>query len=411
MIRVENLGKLYHIGAVEDRHRTLVESVTESVKTTLRRLADPRLARTGAKNIEELWALKNVSFELKRGEVLGIIGRNGSGKSTLLKILSHITAPTEGRVELYGRVGSLLEVGIGFHPELTGRENIYLSGAILGMKKADLERIFDEIVAFSEVERFINTPVKYYSSGMYVRLAFAIAAHFNPEILILDEVLAVGDAAFQRKCLGKMGSFAQEGRTVLFVSHNMASIRKLCSKAILISQGQIIGQGAIDQLVDQYLLDGLSEFTPSVSLARNSNDIGIGLEIKFFSRERVPKAQFKLYEPWFIYLEFELYKPVPHMIAGIGMSTVDSIPLATYWSKPRNLPAGKYKIEFKVDLPLKACELQFTVGLSSHERTFYYQERVGLVSISEIATGEQPIRSVGAGILLTPQAEDIEPLD
>ena len=208
-----------------------------------------------------------------------------------------------------------------------------------------------------------------------------------------------------------MGDIAQEGRTVLFVSHNMAAIRKLCSKGILISQGKIVGQGPIDQIVDQYLLDGVADFTPVVSLGRNSNDTGIGLEIKFFSREKVPKAQFKLDEPWLINLEFELYKPVQHMIAAVGISTVDSIPLATYWSKPRNLPAGKYKIEFAVDLPLKACELQFTVGLSSHERTFYYQERVGLVSISEIAIGDQPIRSVGAGILLTPQAEDIEPLD
>jgi len=197
----------------------------------------------------------------------------------------------------------------------------------------------------------------------------------------------------------------------LFVSHNMAAIRKLCSKGILISQGQITCKGAIDQIVGQYLLDGVSEFSPSVSLARSDNDIGIGMEINFLSNKKVPQAQFKLYEPWFINLEFELYKSVPHMIAGVGISTVDSIPLATYWSKPRNLPAGKYKIIFKVDLPLKACELQFTVGLSSHERTFYYQERVGLVSISEIAAGEQPIRSVGAGLLLTPQTQDIEPLD
>jgi lipopolysaccharide transport system ATP-binding protein len=279
------------------------------------------------------------------------------------------------------------------------------------MGRQEIMRKFDEIVAFAEIEKFLDTPVKYYSSGMYVRLAFAVAAHLEPEILVVDEVLAVGDVQFQKKCLGKMGDIAQEGRTVLFVSHNMAAIRKLCSKGILINQGKIISHGAIDQIVDQYLLDGVSEFSPNVSLARSNNDIGIGLEIKFFSCERVPQAQFKLYEPWLINLEFELYKPVPHMIAGVGMSTVDSIPLATYWSKPRDLPAGKYKIEFKVDLPLKACELQFTVGLSSHEKTFYYQERVGLVSISEIAASEQPIRSVGAGILLTPQTKDIEPLD
>jgi lipopolysaccharide transport system ATP-binding protein len=253
MIRAENLGKLYHIGAVQNRHRTLVGTVTDSVKTTFRRLVDPRLARTGAKDIEDLWALKNVSFELKQGEVLGVIGRNGSGKSTLLKILSRITAPTKGRVELYGQVGSLLEVGIGFHPELTGRENIYLSGAILGMKRAEIDRTFDEIVAFSEVERFIDTPVKYYSSGMYVRLAFAVAAHFNPEILILDEVLAVGDISFQRKSLKKMENAAKSGRAVIFVSHGMASIARLCDRCMLLNEGKVVSYGNTPETISSYL--------------------------------------------------------------------------------------------------------------------------------------------------------------
>jgi lipopolysaccharide transport system ATP-binding protein len=253
MIRVDNLGKLYHIGAVQERHKTLVGSVADSVKTVFRRMIDPRLARTGAKDIEALWALKNVSFELKRGEVLGVIGRNGSGKSTLLKILSHITAPTEGRVELYGRVGSLLEVGIGFHPELTGRENIYLSGTILGMKKTEIDQAFDEIVNFSEVERFIDTPVKYYSSGMYVRLAFAVAAHFNPEILILDEVLAVGDASFQRKSLKKMESAAKSGRAVVFVSHGMSSIARLCNRCLLLNEGKVVYYGNTAETISAYL--------------------------------------------------------------------------------------------------------------------------------------------------------------
>jgi lipopolysaccharide transport system ATP-binding protein len=253
MIHVENLGKLYHIGAVQHRHRTLVGSVGDSVKTAFRRLTDPRLARTGAKDIEDLWALKNVSFELKQGEVLGVIGRNGSGKSTLLKILSRITAPTEGHVELYGQVGSLLEVGIGFHPELSGRENVYLSGTILGMKRAEIDRTFDEIVAFSEVERFIDTPVKYYSSGMYVRLAFAVAAHFNPEILILDEVLAVGDASFQRKSLKKMESEAKSGKAVVFVSHVMSSIARLCDRCLLLSEGKVVSYGNTSETISAYL--------------------------------------------------------------------------------------------------------------------------------------------------------------
>jgi lipopolysaccharide transport system ATP-binding protein len=202
---------------------------------------------------ETIWALKDVSFEVKRGEVVGIIGRNGAGKSTLLKILSRITEPTEGYAEVHGRVGSLLEVGTGFHPELTGGENIYLNGAILGMKRAEIEAKFDEIVAFAEVEKFIDTPVKHYSSGMYLRLAFAVAAHLDPEILLVDEVLAVGDAQFQKKCLGKMGGVAQQGRTVLFVSHNMAALCNLCSKALLLDQGHAREYQGSAEVVDRYM--------------------------------------------------------------------------------------------------------------------------------------------------------------
>jgi len=219
-IRVENLGKLYHLGKRE-RYRTLRDTLVASIAAPFRRL---RSGPSSSGGPETIWALKDVSFEVKHGEVIGIIGRNGAGKSTLLKILSRITEPTEGQATISGRVGSLLEVGTGFHPELTGRDNIFLNGAILGMKKAEIERKFDEIVAFAEVERFIDTPVKHYSSGMYVRLAFAVAAHLEPEILIVDEVLAVGDVAFQKKCLGKMGEASRSGRTVLFVSHNMAAV-------------------------------------------------------------------------------------------------------------------------------------------------------------------------------------------
>src|SRR5204862_4320603 len=203
--------------------------------------------------VEECWALKDVSFEVKRGEVLGIIGRNGAGKTTLLKILPRITEPSEGRVTIRGRVASLLEVGTGFHPELTGRENIYLNGAILGMTRAEIRRSFDEIVAFSEVEKFLDTPVKRYSSGMHVRLAFAVAAHLRPEILVVDEVLAVGDAAFQKKCLGKMQDVASGGRTVLFVSHNMAAITRLCSRAILLREGRAVADGRVDTVVSEYI--------------------------------------------------------------------------------------------------------------------------------------------------------------
>lgn len=253
VISIENVSKSYQLGVIN----------TGTFRGDLQRwwakqrgLPDPHL-KIGEKNHgnrqgETLWALKDINFQVQQGEVLGIIGRNGAGKSTLLKILSRVTAPTTGECRVKGRIASLLEVGTGFHPELTGRENIYLNGAILGMSKAEISRKFDEIVAFSGVEQFIDTPVKRYSSGMYVRLAFAVAAHLEPEILLVDEVLSVGDAAFQKKCLGKMGDVAHEGRTVLFVSHNMAAVQKLCEMAYLLEQGHIIASGSAMTVVDAY---------------------------------------------------------------------------------------------------------------------------------------------------------------
>jgi len=248
-IRAEALGKRYRIGAPAPTARTRRGALLRAAGAPFRYLA---ASLRGPSEAETLWALRDVSFEIRRGEVVGIIGRNGAGKSTLLRILSRITEPTEGRADIYGRVGSLLEVGTGFHPELTGRENIYLNGAILGMRKAEIARKFDEIVAFSEVEKFIDTPVKRYSSGMYVRLAFAVAAHLDTEILLVDEVLAVGDAAFRQKCLGKMGGVAREGRTVLFVSHNMPSVQSLCERALVIESGNCIYDGSPAEAIGCY---------------------------------------------------------------------------------------------------------------------------------------------------------------
>jgi lipopolysaccharide transport system ATP-binding protein len=245
-IRCENLSKQYRIGSPE-RYKTLREAITTSALAPFRRL------RNGSQNGNRyIWALDNVSFDIKRGEVVGIIGLNGAGKSTLLKILSRITGPTRGRADIYGRVGSLLEVGTGFHPELTGRENIYLNGAILGMRKSEIERKFDEIVAFAEVEKFLDTPVKRYSSGMYVRLAFAVAAHLEPEILVVDEVLAVGDASFQKKSLARMGKAASGGRSVLFVSHNLAAINSLCTRCLLLDHGALVMSGSPGEVTSEY---------------------------------------------------------------------------------------------------------------------------------------------------------------
>jgi lipopolysaccharide transport system ATP-binding protein len=255
-IRVAGLSKRYRIGAAAQRHRDLRDAITAAVRAPFRNISRLRNLPRFDENGEEentVWALKDVSFDVNHGEVLAIIGRNGAGKSTLLKILSRITEPTSGRVQMHGRVGALLEVGTGFHQELTGRENVYLNGSILGMDKKYIDRRFDEIVEFSGVERFIDTPVKRYSSGMYLRLAFSVAAHLEPEILVVDEVLAVGDAEFQKKCLGKMGEVAGEGRTVLFVSHNMQAVKSLCHRGLLLGHGLVEAYGDTSTVVNRYL--------------------------------------------------------------------------------------------------------------------------------------------------------------
>jgi lipopolysaccharide transport system ATP-binding protein len=261
IIKAEDLSKEYHLGAARGSYSTLRESLMATVRTPFRR------RRNGQSQNQTVWALKDVSFEVLPGEVLGIIGRNGAGKSTLLKILSRITEPTTGRARIRGRVGSLLEVGTGFHPELTGRENIFLNGAVLGMKRSEVATKFDEIVAFAEVERFIDTPVKHYSSGMYMRLAFAVAAFVEPEILLIDEVLAVGDADFQKKCLGKMDDVSRHGRTVLFVSHNLTAVKSLCSRAMWLDGGRIVNAGETEEVVADYLQNGAP-----VSLEQQWND-------------------------------------------------------------------------------------------------------------------------------------------
>ncbi len=257
-VRVEGIGKKYHIARGRGRYKTLRDTVSDAFSAPFRRVSKLLRGHAGgaAELTEAFWALDDVSFSVRRGEVIGIIGRNGAGKSTLLKILSRITEPTRGYAEIRGRVGSLLEVGTGFHPELTGRENIFLNGSILGMRRTEIERSYDEIVAFAEVEKFIETPVKYYSSGMYLRLAFAVAAHLKPEILIVDEVLAVGDADFQKKCLGKMQDVGKEGRTVLFVSHNMPAVTNLCERVILLDKGKVALDGPAHQVVTHYFSSG-----------------------------------------------------------------------------------------------------------------------------------------------------------
>jgi len=276
-LRTIGLGKMYHIGGERQAYRTLRDTIAQTAKRPIERIRHPGAATPTS---DEFWALRNIDLEVLRGDVLGIIGRNGAGKSTLLKVLSHITEPTEGRVEIRGRTSSLLDVGTGFHPELTGRENIYLNGSILGMNRAEINRRFDEIVEFSEIERFLDTPVKRYSSGMYVRLAFAVAAHLEPDTLIVDEVLAVGDVAFQKKCLGKMGAEASSGKTVLLVSHNMAAVESLCSRALLLEHGESIAIGETREVLDAYL--SLVTATGAQDLALRKDRQGNG-KLRFMS--------------------------------------------------------------------------------------------------------------------------------
>jgi lipopolysaccharide transport system ATP-binding protein len=339
VIRVEHLSKVYRIGEHQQGYKTLRESIMGTLSAPFRR----RRSAVRGQSSDTIWALKDVSLEVKRGEVVGIIGRNGAGKTTLLKILSCITEPTDGRAEICGRVGSLLEVGTGFHPELTGRENIYLNGAILGMRKTEIERKFDEIVDFAEIEKFIDTPVKRYSSGMYVRLAFAVAAHLEPEILLVDEVLAVGDAAFQKKCLGKMGDVAKEGRTVLFVSHNMAAVTRLCRKAIWLDMGRLCMTGAAEQVVSQYLTSGttangqrvwkegianpgVSEFTlRSIRIRGSHGEIASVLDVR---------------KPFWVEIEYDVVDRLPFCRVGIGISTVDGIKVFATYDADREEYAG-----------------------------------------------------------------------
>src|ERR1043166_6198810 len=267
-IRCENLSKRYRIGSPE-RYRTLRDAISDTALASFRRPFH-RFRNNSQNGHGYIWALQDVCCEIKRGEVVGIIGLNGAGKSTLLRILSRITSPTRGVAEIYGRVGSLLEVGTGFHPELTGRENIYLNGAILGMQKSEINRKFDEMVAFAEVEQFLDTPVKRYSSGMYVRLAFGVAAHLETEVLLVDEVLAVGDAQFQKKCFDKMQEIGPQGRTILVVSHNMSAVRSICEQALIIEKGRVVAQGEIDETVDRYLSEINASQTVSEAVETNS---------------------------------------------------------------------------------------------------------------------------------------------
>jgi lipopolysaccharide transport system ATP-binding protein len=341
VVTVEQLSKKYKIGAPAN-NTGLAEALTAFGKRLV--------TRAEATPAHELWALRDVSFKIGRGEVFGIIGANGSGKSTLLKILSRVTDPTRGRAILRGRFCGLLEVGTGFHPELTGRDNVYMSGAILGMKRKEIDNKFDEIVEFAEVERFIDTPVKHYSSGMYVRLGFSVLAHMDPDILIVDEVLAVGDIRFQRKCMGKMEDVGQHGRTVILVSHDMAAIRRLCARAILLSHGEIVREGAAIDVVNQFLSQGhlqASREWPDGPQAPGSEVVRL-CAIRVKDETGVVREAFDIREPIFVEMEYEVIKAGHRCVAEFAFRNEEDVALfivldrdPEWYRRPR--PLGRYR--------------------------------------------------------------------
>ena len=377
-VRAEKLSKRYWIGSGSVgafRYNALRDVLTEAMYAPVRwvrRMGEGRRGTGDTVSSRDgyIWALKDISFEVKEGEVLGIIGRNGAGKTTLLKILSRVTEPTGGYAEIRDRVGSLLEVGTGFHPELTGRENIYLNGAILGMKRAEIQRKFDEILAFAEIEKFIDTPVKRYSSGMYMRLAFSVAAHLEPEILLVDEVLAVGDAAFQKKCLGKMGDVAKEGRTVLFVSHNMAAVRGLCRSAMLLDGGENVFSGPVDAVIDHYLQAPVAE-GQSGRLAPDMHRVNTGElwidQVSVTNGSGEPAGQLRMAEPLTVTILFEVRQPAQQIRMGVGFNTPEGVRIATLHhtdggQEPFDADPGIYRVSLTLTNPLLPGAYIISVG-------------------------------------------------
>lgn len=413
VITIEGLAKRYllgHVSRQRESHAVLREVLARSTRNFVRKAGDFARGRqiVQGDEIEEFWALKDVSFEVKRGEVMGVIGRNGAGKSTLLKILSRITEPTSGRARLRGRVASLLEVGTGFHPELTGRENIYLNGAILGMTRQEIRRKFDEIVAFAEVEKFLDTPVKRYSSGMYVRLAFAVAAHLEPEILIVDEVLAVGDADFQRRCLGKMEDVSRrEGRTILFVSHNMGAVASLCSFCVWMEGGSIRSRGQARSIIGKYLSDGVAaDRTVDLKcVPRLSPSDRLNLE----SLEWLCDLPLRHDEPARARITLRVQTRVENVSVGLGFSDSSERRLVTYDTdhqqmvKPEFLEPGLYACEVEINrLPLGPDVYYIDVGCRSGDgHSLDYVQACSRVEVVPGSRTPTYIMRKGAGVRLT----------
>jgi len=415
-ISVEGLSKAYQLG---DFGTGTISRDVERFIARIRGKEDPflRIGETNDRSAKGesdiVWCLKNLNFDIEQGDAVGIIGRNGAGKSTLLKILSRITSPTTGSIKIKGRIASLLEVGTGFHPELSGRENIYLNGAILGMRKSEIKRKFDEIVDFAGVERYIDTPVKRYSSGMYVRLAFAVAAHLESEILIVDEVLAVGDAEFQKKCLGKMGDISKgEGRTVLFVSHNMAAIEKICEKAILLKNGELTDYRDSSSIINSYIQNSsASNSVFNVPIPKDTSTIpGYLYKVQIEDLDSNIMNEIRVGNSWQIRVFFKIEKKVNNFIVALGITSIMEVNIRTSWSSKSDIEEGYYEAVFREkDLLLSAGSYNITIGLSSNEQTFQYNENIAALAISPVADlslNKSIIRISDTGFILNPM--DIE---
>lgn len=401
-IKVENVSKRYIIRHEKQsghhRYETLSDTLVEGGKNIIHKIRHPFKSSESVSNREEFWALKDINFEINQGDKVGIIGRNGAGKSTLLKILSRITEPTSGKIHINGRIASLLEVGTGFHPELTGRENIFLNGAILGMSRKEIKAKFDEIVAFAEVEKFLDTPVKRYSSGMYVRLAFAVAAHLEPEILVVDEVLAVGDAEFQKKCLGKMEDVGQQGRTVLFVSHNMSSIQQLCNKGIMLQGGTIADSGTIEKVVKSYLSASSAISCTSLNyIPRTRTEYGVIARFvdAYPVNDKDEKvAAFRMDETIAFKLEIKALENIDDLSIVVGLDTYMDYRITTVMSEETGMlySAAENEVISVVmkfpNLHLKHGNYSLTLGARKNRITLDHVVKAIYFEISEITANK-----------------------
>lgn len=389
ILEIQGISKKYRIRHASAGYLSLRERMVSAFKLS-------------KNEVEDFWALRDVSFQVQPGESIGIIGRNGAGKSTLLKVLSKITPPTSGKIFSRGRIASLLEVGTGFHPELTGCENIFFNGSLLGMKRKEIQSKFDEIVDFSGVEKFLDTPLKHYSSGMQLRLAFAVAAFLEPEILIIDEVLAVGDAEFQKKCMGKMEAVSKSGRTILFVSHNMAAVKSLCKYSVLLDSGELRMKDVTSSVVEQYFSQEKNE-TGIWEISKPSESLSAFVrKITLTSLEGRSLKVVSLMEAFCLRVRFTVTENIKHFIVGIGMTTIDGFSVRTVWSKPVDISHGDYEAVFEEkSVFFGSGKYKIIIGLSSREQPIQYLPDAAVIEIENSGDKERLISST-LGIVLNP---------